>query len=145
MPYEISFLQLFPKMIRFGFLLLAYLVIGVRVETKECLCPQKGSWPVPYNSQMFCGKELMKLSPKSECESERMYLCNRQQRKAIGDYHCKEARFNYCSPKLKRHCPYPDPEDKGLFETCMKERACVIPEWADANMKATYGNTSKSH
>jgi hypothetical protein len=145
MPYEISFLQLLLKMIKYRFLLLAYLVTGVRVETKECLCPQKGSWPVPYNSQMFCGKELMILSPNSECQPEQKYFCERQQIIATGDYDCEEARYKFCSPKLERHCPYPNPEDKRLFETCMKERACMRPKFADANMKATYGNISKSH
>jgi hypothetical protein len=133
----------FPKMITFRFLLLAYLLTGVRVETKECLCPQKDNWPVPYNSQMFCGKELMMLSPNSECQPEQKYFCKRQQIIAIEKYHCEEARFNYCSPKLERHCPFQD--EKRIFENCMTGRACVIKLWADANMKATYGNISKSH
>jgi hypothetical protein len=130
-------------MIKFRFLLLAYLVTGMRVETKECLCPQKENWPVPYNHQIFCGKELMKLSPNAECQSEQKYLCKRQQIIAIEDYYCKDAEEHFCSPKLERHCPFQD--NKQIFETCMTRRACVMKTWADANMKATYGKTSKSH
>jgi hypothetical protein len=145
-PYETSFLQfllVLSTMITFRFLLLTYLVADVRVEPKECLCPQKENWPVPYNSQMFCGKELMKLSPKSDCKSEMKYLCKRQQIIAIGKFHCEKDEDKFCSPVLERHChPYND--DKRIFETCMKGRACVISEWADANMKAFYENISKS-
>jgi hypothetical protein len=144
--HEKSLLQfslVIQNMYGLQYLLLTYLATGVRVEPKECLCPQKENWPVPYNSQMFCGKELMMLSPKSECKSERKYLCNRQQIRATESFHCEKDEYKYCSPKLERHCPYPN--DKRLFEICMTERACVNKRWADAYMKATYENISKSH
>jgi hypothetical protein len=146
-PHEISFLQFslsFIKMFTLRAVLLTYLVTDVRVQAKECLCPQKQNWPVPYNSQMFCGKELMMLSPKSDCQSEQKYLCKRQQIIAIGDYHCKEHRYPSCSPKLERHCNMFQ-DEKRIFETCMKGRICLKPLWADENMKAAYENTSKSH
>jgi hypothetical protein len=130
-------------MITSRFLLLAYLVTGVRVETKECLCPPKENWPVPYNSQTFCGKELMKLSPKSDCQPEMKYLCKRQQVIAIEKYDCKHGQENHCSPKLEEDCPFQD--EKQIFETCMTGRICVNKLWADASMKAIYKNSWKSH
>jgi hypothetical protein len=132
----------FRKKIKLEFLLLAYLFIDAIVGSKRCNCPKKENWPVPYNYQMFCGKELMKLSTASDCESERKYHCKRNQVEAIGNFSCQNARYKYCSPKLERHCTAEENPDG--FESCMTERACVIQKWADANMKATYENKSKS-
>jgi hypothetical protein len=108
----------------------------------KCLCPGKNKWPVKYEQQEFCGKEL-NLWHSSKCDPNMSFACTRDQAEATEDYNCTEARHQFCGPVIPEGCD--DSKRRSLYDVCMRGRACMQERFAERAMNLTYGkNPQKS-
>jgi hypothetical protein len=109
----------------------------------KCLCPGKEKWPVIYEKQRFCGKELNLWHSPPVCKPEVSYSCTRDQVEATVSFDCKDGRHNFCGPVLPEGCD--DSDTRSLYNVCMRGRTCKQEQFAERGMELTYGkNPQKS-
>jgi hypothetical protein len=108
----------------------------------KCLCPGKQKWPVKYEKQTFCGKEL-NLWHSSNCDPNMLYDCTRDQVEAKAAFHCKNAFRHFCAPLVPEACDHAD--SRSAYDNCMVGRSCIPETYVDRFMNLTYGkNPQKS-
>jgi hypothetical protein len=108
----------------------------------KCLCPGKQKWPVKYEKQTFCGKELNRWH-SSKCDPNMLYDCTRGQAEAKADYHCKNAQEKFCAPIVPEACD--DSDTRSQYDVCMMDRSCIPEKFVARFMNLTYGkNPQKS-
>jgi hypothetical protein len=125
----------------FGPLFLFALYCNYLIDGK-CLCPGKQKWPVKYDHQTFCGKEL-NLWHSSKCDPNMLYDCTRDQAEATAAYHCNNAQNHFCAPIIPEGCAFT--ETRSLYDVCMRDRSCIQEQFVARFMNLTYGkNPQKS-